>query len=86
MVKKYIINDLYCIIYSIDNIITDGFVYSIPNKKKIPAFIPPINMTYYRHNKPLVSPSVIICISLTELNRQRITSSNGKSCNFFPTL
>ena len=38
MVKKYIINDLYCIIYSIDNIITDGFIYSIPNKKKISNF------------------------------------------------
>ena len=55
-------------------------------KKKFPTFIPPMNMTYCRQNKPLVSPSVIICISLTELNRQRITSSNGKSCNFFSTL
>jgi len=91
IIKKHIVGDFYFLNHSIENIITDRFTDEIitPNKK-ILVIIPPINplviIRYYRLNKLIVNPSVIICILLIEFVHRRITSNSGKSCKFFSTL
>ena len=84
IIGKHIVDDLYIVGHIITDRITEE--NNALNKKQLSASILSVNssviMTYYRHNKPLVITSAIICILPIELNLQRITYNNSKYYNF----